>query len=443
MLNRRIYNRTSTSFPNYNPPHIHSSINRIKLITAKRQGTINYVTCFLIFVSPRFSFVTAISLPAIENSVNEPTQKPIFSSEIAHSNSILQSDNSNTLYTQLDEETLTHLQYMALLRSQGIEGLCEFDPLKKQLHSKTYSEHYRNVFNEFTALESKVSGKSGLDQSILNRIDERMARPESPSDDLMDVEDGGEATKAQRQKELLSKRKQQVSPYDKSAVEQAFRRPNSHDVLIDKFNIDMTYSKFSCLRPAAWLNDEVINFYMSMLQEYDSQKHEKDPKLYPLTCHYFNSFFYSKLLENGSYNYSNVKRWTKKFDILSKDKIFIPVNLSNTHWTMCIIYMKKKEIHYYDSMSGSGKRYLDAALRWIVDDVKDKKQELVNPSEWKLIDRENIVPQQANGYDCGVFSIMCADYVSDELPFEYGQSEMSMNRVKIGAAIIRGSLNYM
>jgi sentrin-specific protease 1 len=52
------------------------------------------------------------------------------------------------------------------------------------------------------------------------------------------------------------------------------------------------------------------------------------------------------------------------------------------------------------------------------------------------------VPQQQNGYDCGVFSIMCADYVSDNLPLSYVQEDMQNNRVKIAAAIRRGHLTY-
>ena len=70
-----------------------------------------------------------------------------------------------------------------------------------------------------------------------------------------------------------------------------------------------------------------------------------------------------KLLQNGRYTYANVKRWSKKFDVFEKEKIFIPVNINNTHWTLLVVYIQKKEIHYYDSMSGSGKTYTKAAMK--------------------------------------------------------------------------------
>ena len=34
---------------------------------------------------------------------------------------------------------------------------------------------------------------------------------------------------------------------------------------------------------------------------------------------------WSRTQEKGKYTYENVKRWTKKFDIFKKDKIFLPV----------------------------------------------------------------------------------------------------------------------
>jgi Ulp1 family protease len=41
---------------------------------------------------------------------------------------------------------------------------------------------------------------------------------------------------------------------------------SGEEVVIDKFKIPMTVSNIECLRPGIWLNDEVINFYMRMLQ---------------------------------------------------------------------------------------------------------------------------------------------------------------------------------
>ena len=120
----------------------------------------------------------------------------------------------------------------------------------------------------------------------------------------------------------------------------------------------------------------------------------------------------------------------------------MPVNIHNTHWTMAVVFVQKKEIHYYDSMSGSGQWYLNSILQWLEDEAREKKGLTLDRKEWKLIDRESGVPQQRNGVDCGVFSTVCADFLSDNLPLEYSQAEMPDYRVKIGCAILRGNITY-
>ena len=138
--------------------------------------------------------------------------------------------------------------------------------------------------------------------------------------------------------------------------------PENQELLIEKYAIDMTRAKMLCLRPRTWLNDEVINFYMNMLMERDQRRSDQSAGKVR-SSHFFSSFFMVKLLQNGKYTYANVKRWSKKFDVFSKDKIFIPININNSHWTLLVVYIQKKEIHYYDSFSGSGKTYTNAAMK--------------------------------------------------------------------------------
>ncbi len=240
--------------------------------------------------------------------------------------------------------------------------------------------------------------------------------------------------------QLIKARKADLPQSDIDKLRQIFKEPANHEKLTEKFGIDITRAKIACLKPSTWLNDEVINFYMSMLQERNTINSEK---LKTKSSHYFSSFFLDRLVANGQYSYGNVKRWTKKFDVFEKDKIFIPVNIMNTHWTMAVVFVQRKELHYYDSMSGSGDKYLGHILHWLVDEAKEKKQITLNPSEWRMVDRQKDVPQQRNGVDCGVFSTICADFVSDDLPIgSYCQDDMPSYRLKIGAAILRGHLLY-
>ena len=42
-------------------------------------------------------------------------------------------------------------------------------------------------------------------------------------------------------------------------------------------------------------------------------------------------------------------------------------------------------------------------------------------ADWQTFDREAHVPQQGNGVDCGVFTCICADFASEDLPLRYCQ----------------------
>jgi len=57
-----------------------------------------------------------------------------------------------------------------------------------------------------------------------------------------------------------------------------------------------------------------------------------------------------------------VKRWTKNIDIFTLEKIFIPINITNTHWTLVFIDIVLKTIIYYDSYRHDGP-YADAAIQ--------------------------------------------------------------------------------
>jgi hypothetical protein len=147
-------------------------------------------------------------------------------------------------------------------------------------------------------------------------------------------------------------------------------------------------------------------------------------------------------LVQGIYTYPNVARWTREVDVFSLKQLLFPININNDHWTQLTIYMELKEIHYYDSMSGDGRLYLKAAMQWLQDESLNKRGLTLNATnEWRLIQKEAHVPQQHNGYDCGMFVIMCTRAIAyDQSLTTYYQSDMPRYRKMVGRHIIRGSL---
>lgn len=145
----------------------------------------------------------------------------------------------------------------------------------------------------------------------------------------------------------------------------------------------------------------------------------------------------------GENRYSN-RWWKRGINLFEVDRIFIPVNTKNTHWTLLVLHMQEKEVHYYDSRPLDQTRLevlFDSMKRWLVDEArKYANNENYDNSEWKLVVDD--CPEQTNWYDCGVFTIMNADFLMDNLPLDFKEEEMDGFREKIATDILRGSLRY-
>merc|ERR1739838_105806 len=119
----------------------------------------------------------------------------------------------------------------------------------------------------------------------------------------------------------------------------------------------------------------------------------------------FNTFFWSKLCPNDtSYDYNAVRRWTsrKKIDIFAKDILLIPVHVTGSHWALGVIHMAKKRCHFLDSLTSSRdsmpSSFAENAKRWIMDEDMDKKggagaKEWDELTDWTLI--RNGKPERA------------------------------------------------
>ena len=126
-----------------------------------------------------------------------------------------------------------------------------------------------------------------------------------------------------------------------SSVESQYETDRGYQTVIDRFNIPMRWSKIRSLRLTSQgvyslLNDEIINFYMCLLQD-----KSKD-------CHFFNSFFIDRLENQG---YQQVEKWSRsnklpkgKKSIFDLDKIFIPINLVNIHWALIVVFVQSQKV---------------------------------------------------------------------------------------------------
>jgi Ulp1 family protease len=152
----------------------------------------------------------------------------------------------------------------------------------------------------------------------------------------------------------------------------------------------------------------VINFYFKNYHtEIDQKRCQEEPEQ---NCSVFlGSYFWQKLTDEknndmkvrGKYNSKNVSKWSKKLpgkEIFNLKKIFIPINIENQHWTCIVIFMKEKQIQYYDSHAvGAGNSHMNDVLWYLVDE--DKGQGCVKREDWVLVPSTEPVPKQENTID--------------------------------------------
>ncbi|NXE03887.1 SENP2 protease, partial [Lophotis ruficrista] len=210
----------------------------------------------------------------------------------------------------------------------------------------------------------------------------------------------------------------------------AFGTGEPDEIMSSAFKLKVTREDIHTLRNLRWLNDEVINFYMSLLVE----RNKKEG--YP-AVHAFSTFFYPKLISGG---HKAVERWTRGVDLFKQDLILVPVHL-RVHWTLVVIDVRKKTIKYFDSMGQKGDKICETLFQYLQEESREKRNLELIFSEWTLRSMESHeIPQQLNGSDCGVFVCKYADYISRDKPITFTQNHMPYFRRKMVWEIIHQQL---
>jgi sentrin-specific protease 1 len=282
---------------------------------------------------------------------------------------------------------------------------------------------------------------------------ETLARAYEEREERMKSEVARELEAAEREKQagrLISSLLRPLTPEEQEIVNNAMYGEGPAGEILSQFGTDSVQRQsMHRLQPGQWLNDEVIHYFYVMLAKRDEEMCRLDPSR--KRNHFFKSFFMTKLLnegnadasKDGEYEYRNVKRWSKKVpgkDIFKLDKIFFPINQGRMHWMCAVIHMKEKQIQMYDSMGGSGMHYLKSLFQYVKDEHMDKKgTPLPDIEQWELVGYQSGTPCQRNGFDCGVFTCMFADFLSRDWPLVFAQEHITECRERIALSIMRGS----
>jgi hypothetical protein len=214
---------------------------------------------------------------------------------------------------------------------------------------------------------------------------------------------------------------------------------DSDDDDIDDDNDDSNIRVFmdsdkETLKPGIWLNDVVVTLFFSLLQNTTNNKQK---------VFFLNSYIMTKMFAGGKeYNYDLVKSWAEELDLSNADYIYVPINITRSHWILGIIQPQQKLIEICDSgkfICGTESKDLYSrtyghALLLFMEDRAGSRSVAFEKRSWTIVEKE--CPQQLNYTDCGVFVVVYALFHSQKLKIDYNQNYITDRRPEILFSLI-------
>jgi len=168
-----------------------------------------------------------------------------------------------------------------------------------------------------TPIQPKISEKDEMTKSLSERLIEGYEEVENSRKNRQVINLLELRLKEKEAKKKAESLLRPLTEDEKAIVEEAIYGDGTDNEIVAQSETDLIHrSSMRTLRPGGWVTDEVIHYFLLTLAKRDEQLCSKDPSR--KRCHFFKSFFITKLINDdnpmkaGTYEYRNVKRWSKK-----------------------------------------------------------------------------------------------------------------------------------
>lgn len=217
--------------------------------------------------------------------------------------------------------------------------------------------------------------------------------------------------------------------------------------------IPITTETRHILETHSWYNDEIINAHFALLQRIHPQHY------------FFTTFLFTKLEQCAAFQQTGnlrmaretrerLGRWTKEVCMGEKKKVFVPVNLGQSHWVLVVLDVSERTLVYYDSIMNrrSGKHVLDLLHDYLFDLIPHESIErrldgtaigvlafilakmTLHTTEERRKSKQLVkvfpkgLPQQQDGYSCGAFVCKYAECIAADEPLQFSQMDVDRHR---------------
>ena len=110
------------------------------------------------------------------------------------------------------------------------------------------------------------------------------------------------------------------------------------------------------------------------------------------------------------------------------------MNIAQGHWLLVVIWLKEKEIRYYDS---SGDSCFEQTTRKFLEYMQIVHK--IDSTKWRCVNvlKEDGLAQQENGNDCGVYMLMFCDCLAvDASMKKFKASHAKISRYRIAHSLM-------
>jgi Ulp1 protease family, C-terminal catalytic domain len=156
-----------------------------------------------------------------------------------------------------------------------------------------------------------------------------------------------------------------------------FNQPPSARRVLAQDAAMVTVRSFHTLQHGSWMDDEVLNGYLSLLTNQEIMHHNAGIILKPSM--HLPTHFYTKLINptkadpaKSGYRYANVRGWGTRLSPLSNifhmETLFIPLHVGASHWVAILVDNSRKTIEYMDSLGWNGNQHLEHVLQYLQDE---------------------------------------------------------------------------
>ncbi|KAG9287676.1 hypothetical protein G9A89_000088 [Geosiphon pyriformis] len=205
---------------------------------------------------------------------------------------------------------------------------------------------------------------------------------------------------------------------------------------------EISANDLDTLKPGRYLNGEVISMYAKLLNgRVIARRAAGDVS--QLNIFMSHTYFYELVTQKAKGGYKKLEKWLKNNgvpELFDLNMLIVPVHLAN-HWVCAVANITEMSITVYNSGTqfGCGTRKIGPNLLDFIKEYRINRNKDFDQSMWNIRVPTQVVPQQPNAYDCGVYTLLFADYISAhrESQFDFDGQEMDIYRDRIKYELVK------